>query len=63
MKFAASFIILRTIWPYDEGYGVLKKQFGQDNAVLCHGVSKDYAKQYKNTLEREQNEEHFLASQ
>ena len=37
--------IRRTIWPYDEGYGVLITQFGKPDIVFCHGLTKEECKQ------------------
>ena len=38
--FGKTYAVRRTIFPYDDGYGVLITQFGKSDIVYCHGLSK-----------------------
>ena len=39
--FYKSYHVRRTIFPYDEGYGVLITEFGKPDIVYCHGLTKE----------------------
>lgn len=42
--FSPKVTIIRTIWPYEEGWGVVIKQFGKPDTVLETGLSEERAK-------------------
>lgn len=37
--------VMRTIFPYEDGWGVVIKQFGKADTVLETGISKEEAEQ------------------
>ena len=51
--FSKTYKILRTIWPYDEGYGVLITKFGDDDIVYCHGLTKEECEQIVKELKED----------
>lgn len=48
-----SFKVVRIIWPYDEGHGVVMTQFGNPLTVLSSGQSKEDANKYLTECKQE----------
>jgi hypothetical protein len=55
--FNKTFTVKRTLFPYDEGYGVACEQFGKPLTVMCHGMSKEEAEAYAAELRKEINKQ------
>ena len=41
--FSPTFRVIRTIWPYEDGYGVIKEQFNKPVTVCSSGLTKQQA--------------------
>lgn len=50
--FSPTFTVLRTIWPYEEGWGVTMEMFGNPMTVLLTGATEEKANQYADELRR-----------
>tara|TARA_R110002167_G_scaffold366093_1_gene592987 strand:- start:3944 stop:4105 length:162 start_codon:yes stop_codon:yes gene_type:complete len=49
--FKATYRVVRTIWPYDDGWGVVKEQFSKPITVLSSGLTKKQAEDDLESLE------------
>jgi len=43
--FNKTFTVVRTIWPYEDGWGVKMEQFGKQLTVCSQGLSKEEAEE------------------
>lgn len=48
------FSVVRTIWPYEDGWGVKMEKFGSPLTVCAYGLSKEDAEEYAIELRLEE---------
>ena len=41
--FKPAYRVIKTIWPYDDGWGVIREQFNKPLTVCSHGLTKEEA--------------------
>ena len=54
--FGKRFKIIRTIFPYEDGWGVIIEQFGKNMIVLATGLSKEEAEDYRDSVKKDHKE-------
>ena len=53
--FSPSFRVVKTIWPYPSGYGVIKEQFGKPLPVCSFGLTKKQAEEDLKSIKESYN--------
>jgi hypothetical protein len=43
--FKPTYRVIKTIWPYDDGWGVIKEQFNRPLTVCSQGLTKKQAQE------------------
>jgi len=53
MSILTSVKVMKTIWPFAEGYGVVISHPFKRDTICCHGLSKEDAEEHAKTVKKD----------